>query len=68
MKNILTKLSPYLNAEGIARIIFVNKRKFITPILLLAVLAFAFYLRMNTFWLSHWKGDQSHYICLALKL
>lgn len=35
---------------------------------LMAIVAFAFCVRMNTFWLPHWKGDQSHYITLAMKL
>ncbi|MFA6636814.1 MAG: phospholipid carrier-dependent glycosyltransferase [Candidatus Omnitrophota bacterium] len=37
-------------------------------LLLAGVLVFALYLRRYTFWLPHWKGDQSHYITLAMKL
>jgi len=33
-----------------------------------AVLLFAFCLRRDAFWLPHWKGDQSHYAVLAMKL
>ena len=36
------------------------------PILL--VLGIAFWIRSNTFWLPHWRGDQSQYIALAMKL
>jgi len=43
--------------------------KKLTPFLLLAaILGFAFLIRINTFWISHWSGDQCHYLCLAMKL
>lgn len=38
----------------------------------LAVLAFilaaAFWVRRQTFWIPHWQGDQSQYVALAMKL
>jgi hypothetical protein len=36
--------------------------------LLTGLLVFALYARRYTFWLPHWKGDQNHYISLAMKL
>lgn len=32
------------------------------------ILALSLYLRMGTFWLPHWMGDQNQYISLAMKL
>ncbi len=40
----------------------------LTFILLALILIFAFGLRRDAFWLPHWKGDQSHYAALAMKL
>ncbi|MDD4202456.1 MAG: glycosyltransferase family 39 protein [Candidatus Omnitrophica bacterium] len=34
----------------------------------LAILCLAFLIRINTFWIPHWQGDQSQYLSLALKL
>ncbi|MEI8344553.1 MAG: phospholipid carrier-dependent glycosyltransferase [Candidatus Omnitrophota bacterium] len=39
-----------------------------TALILTGILLYAFYLRHNTFWLAHWKGDQNNYIALAMKL
>ena len=44
------------------------RRQAITVFLLAAIVGCAFWLRFNTFWLPHWKGDQNQYIALAMKL
>ena len=36
--------------------------------LLALVLLYAYGLRQHTFWMPHWKGDQNHYVILALKM
>ena len=33
-----------------------------------AILCLAFLIRINTFWIPHWQGDQSQYLSLSLKL
>lgn len=34
---------------------------------LFLVLLFAFWIRLDAFWLPHWRGDQSQYVALAMK-
>ena len=36
--------------------------------LLTLILLFSFYIRQGTFWISHWMGDQSIYLGLAMKM
>jgi len=46
-----------------------DRKKYIAvAVILIVILACAFFIRINTFWLPHWRGDQSMYITLALKL
>ena len=45
-----------------------NFKKILSFFLLAVILVFAFWLRFNAFWLPHWKGDQNHYVALAMKL
>jgi len=46
-----------------------QKRNVVLAVLsVLAILCFALFVRMNTFWLPHWKGDQGQYLGLAMKL
>jgi len=49
---------------------FIAKRKdsIFAGILFILVIFFAFFVRINTFWLPHWMGDQSQYVALAMKL
>ncbi len=46
----------------------VTPRVWLAFLLLILIIASAFWLRRYTFWLPHWKGDQSHYVTLAMKL
>lgn len=57
-----------LRNDPIVRFVLTRKQYFISGILLSAILLFAFFCRMNTFWLPHWMGDQCHYVSLAMKL
>jgi hypothetical protein len=43
-------------------------KKTIAFLCLFLILLFSLLIRLNTFWISHWAGDQCHYICLAMKL
>jgi len=36
--------------------------------LIVIILLYAFFLRSQSFWLPHWRGDQEHYLALAMKL
>jgi len=45
-----------------------NKSLIINVTILVLIVFAALYLRQNTFWLAHWKGDQEHYLALAMKL
>ena len=45
-----------------------NLKKILPFFLLTLILVFAFWLRLSAFWLPHWKGDQNHYVVLAMKL
>ena len=45
-----------------------KKNKLVAGFLLAVILGIAFWLRVNAFWLPHWKGDQNHYVALAMKL
>jgi len=54
---------------AISRIFKKTNLKFILILCsIILVLLFSFLIRRNTFWLAHWQGDQSHYVCLAMKL
>lgn len=43
-------------------------RRALTVLALAAIFVLAFWLRRDAFWLPHWKGDQNHYVVLAMKL
>ena len=60
MRNIRAQIDAFIHNK-LVRVVCVI-------IMVFAIVAFAFFVRMNTFWLPHWKGDQSHYITLAMKL
>ncbi len=44
------------------------KQKILIGLCLLIILAHAGYVRRYAPWLSHWKGDQNHYVALGMKL
>lgn len=44
------------------------KKNAITVFVLVGIIAVSLFIRRYAFWLPHWKGDQSHYLSLALKL
>ncbi|OQX82000.1 MAG: hypothetical protein B6D56_01010 [Candidatus Omnitrophica bacterium 4484_70.1] len=45
-----------------------NQKRIIVGGFLLCIIAFAFFVRKDTFWIAHSRGDQFHYITLAMKL
>jgi len=46
----------------------ITRNKISIPVLLVLVLIFAGYFRINTFWVAHISGDEFHYVALAMKL
>lgn len=43
-------------------------RRLAVAAVLAFILAAAFWVRRQTFWIPHWQGDQSQYVALAMKL
>ncbi len=54
--------------EKITMIQNITGNKISIPVLLVLVLIFAGYFRINTFWVAHTSGDEFHYVALAMKL
>ena len=42
--------------------------KILKVCLVISILGYGLFLRSQTFWLPHWRGDQEHYLALAMKL
>lgn len=54
--------------QFIERFVGINRKGIILTMAVLLILMFAFLVRMNTFWLPHWRGDQNQYLSLAMKI
>ncbi len=57
-----------LKNDPIIQFIVKRKKIFFTGFFLGSIVLLTLLLRINTFWLPHWVGDQSHYLSLAMKL
>lgn len=64
----LVKMVSKLKEDPIVKFLSAKRKILCAVIMLLGVLCAGLLFRVNTFWLPHWVGDQSHYISLAMKI
>jgi len=62
------QMNEKLQKDPVVQFVMKYRSRLTVGALLLAVLILALSVRMNTFWLPHWMGDQCHYVSLAMKI